>query len=60
MKAFDHNGTELSIHDAVMCINNGTENEGIVIEILPNNHIKIDGENGIITVNASDTFWLPS
>ena len=56
---FDANNTSLSIGDAVMCIHNGNENEGLVKDLLPNNKIVLDGENGVITVNASDTFYLP-
>lgn len=56
---FDANNTSLSIRDAVMCIHNGNENEGLVKDLLPNNKIVLDGENGAITVNASDTFYLP-
>lgn len=56
---FDANNTSLSIGDAVMFIQNGNENEGLVKDLLPNNKIVLDGENGVITVNASDTFYLP-
>lgn len=56
---FDANNTPLSIGDAVMCIQNGNENEGLITDLLPNNKIVLDGENGAMTVNASDTFYLP-
>ena len=56
---FDANNTSLSIRDAVMCIQNSNENEGLVKNLLPNNKIVLDGENGVITVNASGTFYLP-
>lgn len=41
-----------------MCIQNGNENEGLVKDLLLNNKIVLDGENGAITVNASDIFYL--
>ena len=41
-----------------MYIKNESENEGIVMYLLSNNKIKFDGENGLITVNASDTYYL--
>ena len=55
---FDANNTSLSIGDAVICIQNGNENERLVKDLLSNNKIVLDGENGVITVNASDTFYL--
>ena len=55
---FDANNTSLSIGDAVICIQNGNENEGLIKDLLPNNKIVLDGENDVITVNASDTFYL--
>lgn len=58
-KCFDTNNTELHIGDSVMCVQNGNENEGLVTDLLPNNKIILDGESGLITVNASDTFYLP-
>ena len=60
-KCFDMNNTSLHVGDAVMYIQNGDdENEGLIADLLPNNQIVLDGENGLITVNASDTFYLPS
>lgn len=44
MKCLDSNNTCLHVGDAVMCTQNGNENEDIVIELLENNRIKIDGE----------------
>lgn len=58
-KCYDHNKTELHVNDAVMCMANGTENEGIVIKLLDNNNVEVDGENGIIQISANDTFVLP-
>ena len=57
-KCFDANNTELHGGDSVMYIKNESENEGIVMYLLSNNKIKFDGENGLITVNASDTYYL--
>ena len=58
-QCFDANNTSLHVGDAVMCVQNGNENEGLVTDLLPNNKIILDGESGLITVNASDTFYLP-
>lgn len=59
MKCVGKNGTVLNVGDGVMCVANGNENEAVVIELLENNRVKIDGENGIIDVKASDCFYLP-
>lgn len=59
MKCVDKNGTSLNVGDDVMCVANGDENEAIIVELLPENKVKIDGENGIIDVDASDCFYLP-
>lgn len=59
MKCIDKNGTVLNIGDGVMCVANGNENEAVILALLPNNKVKIDGENGVIDVNASDCFYLP-
>lgn len=59
MKCYDTNKTPLNIGDEVMCIQNGNENEGVIVDLLPNNKILLDGESGVITVNASDCFYLP-
>lgn len=59
MKVYDANKTGLHAGDAVMCIINGTENEGVVLELLPENKLKVDGESGVITVNGTNCFYLP-
>lgn len=56
---FDANNTPINIGDAVMYIHNGSENEGLVTKLLPNNQIEFDGENGKIIIPAADTFVLP-
>lgn len=58
-KCYDRNKTELHVNDAVMCIENGTENEGIITKLLDNNKVEVDSENGIIQISANDTFVLP-
>ena len=57
---YDKNNTKLTKNDAVMCITGTHETEGIIVELLTNNQIKVETENGIITVSASDSYWLPS
>ena len=58
-RCYDQNGTLLGLGDAVMGVIGGRENEGVVAELLENNKIKMDGENGIIQVSADDVFVLP-
>ena len=55
----DKNGTPLNVGDCVMHISNGKEYEATVVEVVSENKVNIDGERGIITVNASDCFYLP-
>lgn len=59
MKCYDKNKTPLNVGDGVMCVINGEENEAVILELLPNNKVKIDGESGVITVNGADCFYLP-
>ena len=42
-QCFDANNTSLHVGDAVMCVQNGNENEGLVTDLLPNNKIILDG-----------------
>lgn len=60
-KCYDANKTLLNVGDAVMCTqqNGIEENEGLVADLLPNNQIILDGENGMVTVDASSCFYLP-
>ena len=60
MNCKDSNGTNLSIYDAIMYIDNkGNEYEGIITKLLTNNKIEISCEVGNIIVDASTTFFLP-
>jgi len=56
----DHNGRKLKTNDEVMCIVEGEEYEGIVLEILPDNNVKVDAEERIMTLNGDDVYYLPS
>lgn len=58
-QCYDKNNTLLHPGIAVMYIQNGSENEGLVVDLLPNNQILLDGESGLVTVDASDCFYLP-
>lgn len=58
-KCYDANNTPLKSGDAVMCMANGRENEGTIIECKEDNTVVMDGETGTITVNASDVYLLP-
>lgn len=56
----DANGTILNVCDGVMYIDpNGGEFEGIIIELLANNLIKIECETGLMNVYADTVFQLP-
>ena len=60
MNCKDSNGTNLSINDAIMYIdNNGREWEGTITNLLATNKIEISCEVGNIIVDASTTFFLP-
>ena len=60
MNCKDSNGTNLSINDAIMYIDNkGNEYEGIITKLLTNNKIEVSCEVGNIIVDASTTFFLP-
>lgn len=59
MKCFDRNTTELAVNDGIMYVSNGKEYEGVISKLLEGNKIVIDTEEGILTVDASDTFYLP-
>ena len=59
MNCFDFFHTLLHVGDAVMCVQNGNETEGIITALLSDNRIKIDCENGTITALASDCYYLP-
>lgn len=59
MICYDHNKTPLSIGDNVMCYADDTENEGIIVQLFENNKVSVDGETGVVTVNANDCYYLP-
>ena len=56
---FDSNGIRLYVGATVMCVANGSENEGQVIKLKANNKVDIIGETGIVTVQGEDCFLLP-
>lgn len=60
MTCKDSNGTELAVNDAVMYIDeNGGEWEGMIVELLANNKVKISCETGELIIDAAMTFQLP-
>lgn len=60
MACKDSNGTELSVNDAVMYIDeNGEEWEGMITELLADNKVKISCETGELIIDAAMTFQLP-
>lgn len=59
MACKDSNGTELSVNDAVMYIDeNGGEWEGMITELLADNKVKISCETGELIIDAAMTFQL--
>lgn len=53
------NNVELKVGNLVSYVVNGDdEDEGIITELLSDNQIVINGDEGLRTVNASDCFSL--
>lgn len=58
-KCYDMNNVELKVGNLVSYVVNGDdEDEGIITELLSDNQIVINGDEGLRTVNASDCFSL--
>ena len=60
-QCFDHNQTPLQPGDWICHINPKSyrEQEGCITKCLQNNHVTLDAEEGIITVDAHDCYILP-
>ena len=57
----DSNGSILSVDDEIMYIDeNGCEFEGTIIKLLNDNKLRFEYEGGVMTINASSCFILPS
>ena len=59
VKCYDHNGTELNVNDSVMFAKGKMELEGVISILLPNNKLIMNSEQGSLTVNAIDTYYVP-
>ena len=57
-QCYDKNNTILRPGITVMYIQNGNKNKGLIIDLLPNDQILLDGESGMVTVDVSDCFYL--
>ena len=58
----DANGVDLNVNDDVMCLvpenNETSEYEGTILELLPENKIKVDAECRTFVLDASAVYSL--